>query len=328
MCSFKDDELIPMIPDDEPEAVVSALGYVEDYNHKLTNVPTMWRHAKGQGVKVAVLDTGMPRHKDIPVVGSQTFVPGYLKDTNSHATGVGALIGGKCPSGTLGITGVAPECELYFGAVLNASGAGSLSAIAKGIRWAVDEVGADVINLSLGTPHAYGCDQKVRDACDYAYGHGVTLVAAAGNDASDVNWPAALENVIAVAAVDRNLKTASFSARGPEVEFAAGGVDVMTAHKGGGYATVSGTSFSAPVISGIVALILSEHRARGEKLTPEQVRQHLKEISYDIGEEGRDNETGWGIPVFTKDTENALGKPGKPKVGSWFSRVLRSLKWW
>lgn len=328
MCSFKEDELIPMIPDEEPEAVVSSLGYIEDYNHNLTNIPTMWKHTKGKGVKVAILDTGMPQHKDVPVTGSQTFIPGYLKDSNGHSTGVGALIGGRYPKGTLGISGVAPECELYFGAVLNASGAGSLSAIAKGIRWAVDEVGANVINMSLGTPHLYGCDPRVREACQYAYDKGVTLVAAAGNDASDVNWPAAINTVIAVAAVDRNLKTASFSARGPEVEFAAGGVDVMTAYKGGGYATVSGTSFSAPVISGIVALILSEHLSRGKLLDPEQVRQHLKDIAYDIGEEGKDNETGWGIPVFTKDTENAMGKPGKPKVGSWLSRVLKSLKWW
>lgn len=328
MCVFRDDQLIPMIPGERPEAVVASLGAPRDYNHDLVNLPAMWKHTKGAGVRVAVLDTGMPRHRDISVTGSRSFIAGYLEDRNGHSTGVGAIIAGKCPPGFMGITGIAPECEDYYGAVLNESGAGSLGSVAAGILWAVEEIGADVINLSLGTPNAYGCDQKIADACRYAYEKGVTVVAAAGNDASDVNWPAALETVIAVAAVDKNLKTASFSARGPEVEFAAGGVNVMTAYLDNGYASMSGTSFSAPVISGMAALIISEYRSRGVKLAPDEVRNCLKDISYDIGDPGRDDCTGWGIPVFTKDTSSGTGKPGKPKRGTWFERLLGKLKWW
>lgn len=321
MCGFRDDAVIPMIPDERPESVAASLGYIQDYNHDLVNIPAMWKHTKGKGVKVVILDTGMPQHKDISVTGSYSFIPGYLQDKNGHATAVGGIIAAKRPVGKLGLTGIAPEAEDYYGAVLNSSGAGALSAVAKGIRWAVDEVGADVVNLSLGTPNMQGCEKGLREACAYAYEKGVVLVAAAGNDASDVNWPAALETVIAVAAVDRDLKTASFSARGPEVEFAAGGVSVTTTYLNGGYASMSGTSFSAPVISGIAALIISESKAQGEKLTPEQVRQKLKEISYDIGGDGKDNLTGWGIPVFTKS-----GK--KPSSGTWLGRLLRSLKFW
>lgn len=327
MCAFDDNAIIPMIPDERPEMTAAALSSLHDYNHDISNVPAMWAHTKGKGVKVVVLDTGMPRHRDLSVAGAKTFISGYLEDLNGHATAVGSLVAGLGCAKT-GIKGVAPEADVYYGAVLNSSGAGSLGAVAEGINWAVDEVHADVVNLSLGTPHAYGCDLKVKAACRRAYEKGVTLVAASGNDAKDVNWPAALDNVIAVAAVDRNLKTASFSARGPEVEFAAGGVSVMTAYLDNGYATLSGTSFSAPVVTGIIALIISEHRSRGIKMSPEEVRQHLKEIAYDVGAEGRDDETGWGVPVFTKDTFNATGRPGKPKVLSWFGRLLRALKWW
>ena len=327
MCAFDDTAVIPMIPDERPEMMAASLSSLHDYNHDLANVPAMWAHTKGKGVKVVVLDTGMPRHRDLSVVGAKSFIEGYLEDGNGHATAVGSLVSGQGREGK-GIVGVAPEADVYYGAVLNSSGAGSLGSIAQGINWAVDEVHADVINMSLGTPHAYGCDLKVQAACRHAYEKGVTLVAAAGNDAKDVNWPAALDSVIAVAAVDRNLKTASFSARGPEVEFAAGGVSVLTAYLDNGYATLSGTSFSAPVIAGIVALIIAEHRSRGIEMSPDEVRQHLKEIAYDIGEEGRDALTGWGIPVFTKDTFNATGRPGKPKVLSWFGRLIRALKWW
>ena len=327
MCGFRDDEFIPMIPDTAPEYTVSLLGQVQDYNHDLTNVPVMWRRTKGRGAKVVVLDTGMPKHRDVTVTGAKSFIPGYLEDGNGHGTGAGSLIAGVGSNG-MGILGVAPECDDYYGAVLNASGAGPLRAVADGIRWAVDEVGADVVNLSLGTPAAYGCDPGLQKACEYAYDNGVTLVAAAGNDGGKVNWPAALPQVIAVAAVDRRLRKADFSSYGPEVEFSAGGVEVMMAYRNNGYASMSGTSFSAPVISGICALIVTEHRSWGVKLSPEEVRAHLKSIAYDIGPEGGDDFTGWGIPVFTRDTESATGRPGKPKVLSWFGRIIESLKWW
>lgn len=316
--------LVPMIPNDEPEFTAFALGEVKDYNIDLANIPEMWKHTKGAGVRVVVLDTGLPDHKDITAAGGKSFIGGYLYDGNGHATACGSIIAGTAANGT-GIKGVAPEADDYYGAVLNSSGAGSMAAIANGIMWAVDEIGADVVNMSLGCP---GDDARVRKACEYAYNKGVTLVAAAGNGNGPVECPARYDSVVAVAAVDRKLAKASFSSYGPEVEFAAGGVDVMVAYPTNRYACMSGTSFAAPVISGICALIIAKSRADGRQLTPDGVREELKSISYDIGPKGRDEYTGWGIPVFTKDTGTALGKPGKPKVLSWFGRLLRAFKWW
>ena len=292
------DESIRLLPEnEEPSLVVSALGRPVNYNEDLVNVKDAWKVSRGGGVKVVVLDTGVPRHRDISVAGWKSFVRGYDFDLAGHGTGVGSVIAGTGRSGA-GITGIAPDCEDWYGVVMNEFGVGTIGAIADGIRWAVDEVGADIVNMSLGIPGKVGCDSRLVSACEYAYSRGVTLVAAAGNDAAEVNCPALLDTVIAVGAVDRKLRHADFSSYGPEVEFAAGGVDVTIAYNGNGYATMSGTSFSAPVISGIAALIVSKHRAAGEEMSPESVREHLTRLSKDIGDEGRDDYTGYGIPVF------------------------------
>ena len=313
------DGFVPMIPDGRPEATVSALGRLEDYNIELTNVPSMWRHTRGRGVKVAILDTGVPRHRDVSVAGCKSFIPGYLDDENGHVTGVGSILSGT-GTGNTGVRGVAPEAEDYYGAVLNASGAGSAFTVARGIRWAVDDVGADVINLSLGIPASSGQAPVIAKACEYAHSKGVTVVAAAGNDGDEVNCPASLDTVIAVAAVDRKLRHASFSSHGPEVEFAAGGVDVAMAYLDNGYATMSGTSFSAPVISGLAALVISRHKAKGEgRLPPDKVRDALRGIARDIGPNGRDEYTGWGIPMFSQDRE---ARSRGTAFGRWLKRVF------
>ena len=316
---------IPMIPDSKPGMKVSILGKVENYNLSLTNVPEMWRRTKGKGVKVAILDSGVPNHRDINVSGGRTFIDGYFYDLQGHACGVGAIIAGR-GSGGMGVQGVAPEADDYYGTVLDHTGTGSISTVAQGIRWAVDTVNADVINMSLGIPNSIGCLDEIRDACQYAYSKGVTLVAAAGNDGGEVNWPAALDTVIAVAAVDRKLRCADFSSRGPEVEFAAGGVDVMTAYKNNGYAMMSGTSFSAPVITGIAALIISEYKLAHHGVSPSvgEVREALKSIAYDLGPKGKDDFTGWGIPVFTRDVRS-VKQAGSPRCRSFLKKVSKFL---
>lgn len=300
----------------EPEYVVPALGGVVNYNTELVNARLAWSRTKGEGVRVAVLDTGVPRHKDLRVAGWKSFVRGYDFDENGHATGVGSIIAGSGIGGT-GIMGIAPGCDVWYGAVMNDCGVGSLSSVADGIRWAVDEVGADVVNLSLGTPGAAGCSDEVQSACEYALGKGAMLVAAAGNDGHEVNCPALMDGVVAVGAVDRKLRMADFSSYGPEVEFVAGGVDVLVAWKGGGYASMSGTSFSAPVLTGMSALLISWHRMNGEPADAEHVRLHLREMAVDLGDEGRDEMTGWGIPVFARGRDSSEaesdGSPRWPK---------------
>lgn len=322
------DRELPMIPPLKPQYRLGALSEVRDYNHDLANIPEAWKSTMGKGVKIAVLDSGVPRHIDISVEGGRSFIEGYYLDKCYHATFVGGIVGAIANNG-IGVRGVAPDAADYYGAVLNDSGSGTVAQIVKGIYWAVDEIGADVINMSLGITGSYRPDRSLEKACDYANEHGVALFASAGNDALSVNYPAKYDSVIAVAAVDRNSRVASFSSHGPEVEFAAGGVDVLSTYRDNGYASMSGTSFSCPVVASIGALVLSQARIRGEKLSPEELRRRLRLFAYDVGDSGWDEYTGYGIPIFTKDcfsAETAESEPAKPGRQSFWTRLVNKLK--
>lgn len=242
---------------------------------------------------------------------------GYVSNTFC-----GGIIAATADNG-VGIKGIAPDCQDYYGAVLDKYGSGSTRYLIEGIYWAVDVVNAQIINMSLGIPSNYYVDPALEKACAYAYSKGATLFAAAGNDSGEVNFPARFDTVIAVAAVDRKQKLADFSSRGPEVEFAAGGVDVFSTFLNNTYASMSGTSFSCPAVAAVGALIQSDFKKRtGLFLKPADLRDELRKIAYDVGPEGRDEEFGWGIPVFRKDQRVAT----KPKTQSFWKWLWNKIK--
>ena len=294
------DRKIPILPPYVPSITVSILAEAEDYNHKLMNVPAMWKSTMGAGVRVAVLDTGLPRHVDLDPAGGKALTgDDYLIDEQGHATHVGGVLA-AIANNDMGVRGIASDCEDYYGAVLGPDGSGSVASIIRGIRWAVDDIGADIISMSLGIDSRTARYAELEQACDYAASQGVAVIAAAGNEHSSVGQPACFDSVIAVGAVDRNLKHARFSNTGQEVQFVAGGVDVFSTYLNNTYTRMSGSSMSTPAISGIAALILSD-ALKGDnprKLTPSELIEKMKKISYDIGSDGRDPFTGHGIPVF------------------------------
>lgn len=136
---------------------------------------------------------------------------------------------------------------------MNRAGIGYTSDIIAGIEWAVTN-GMDIANMSLGSNSD---TQSLHDACDTAAGAGLLLVAAAGNDGKDVDYPGAYSSVIAVAATDSSDAVASWSSRGPQVRVAAPGVSITSTWMGGGYATISGTSMASPHVAGTLALMLA-----------------------------------------------------------------------
>lgn len=305
-----------------PAFRVQTLSEVTDYNHELMNIPDAWKNSRGGGVKVAILDTGAPNHKDLTVSGCASFVRGYLSDLAGHSSFCGGIIAATAGNG-IGIKGIAPDCEDYYGAVLDKYGSGTTKSLIDGIYWAVDVVGANIINMSLGIPASFNVDPELEKACEYAYDKGTTLFAAAGNDSGDVNYPARFESVIAVAAVDRKQKLAHFSSRGPEVEFAAGGVDVFSTYLNNTYASMSGTSFACPAVSAVGALIQGANKAKdGKFLYPAELRDELRKIAYDVGPVGRDDEFGWGIPLFRKDPLDQR----KPKTQSFWRWLLNKIR--
>jgi hypothetical protein len=208
----------------------------------------------GKGIKIAVIDTGIDKdHPDLDynLKGGENFVskpswrtpdPNKWDDDNGHGTHVAGIIAAE--DNNTGVVGVAPGAELYALKVLDRTGSGYVSDVVMAIQWAtVNEI--QIINMSLGSTY----DSWLLDgACLLAYAEGLILVAAAGNGGS-VIYPAAYPWVIAVSATNSADELAWFSSTGPEVELAAPGEDIYSTYKGGGYATLSGTSMACPHVA-------------------------------------------------------------------------------
>jgi subtilisin family serine protease len=246
----------------------------------------------GEGIKVAVLDTGIDKdHPDLSVAGGVNFVPKGLKldstkwdDDNGHGTHVAGTIAAL--DNTVGVVGVAPGVSLYAVKVLDRRGSGSLTWVINGINWAVQN-DMDVISMSLSTDSDYS---QLKTACQNAYNAGIVIVAAAGNDGSKVDYPAAYSTVVAVSATDSNDNIASFSNRGSEIEVAAPGVSIPSTWKDGAYNTISGTSMACPHVTGVAALILDSNPS--SSVTSVRTALHNAE---DLGTTGWDQYYGFGL---------------------------------
>lgn len=232
----------------------------ETWGINRVHAPAAWPITEGKGVKVAVIDTGIDSaHPDLSgsVDGGYSAItktenPADYQDDNGHGTHVSGTIAGHRDG--KGVVGVAPKARLYAVKVLDADGSGNLSDVIDGIVWAAKNH-MDVANMSLGAPVD---SEAMKRAVRFARGSGVVIVAAAGNSGGSVGFPGAYEDTIAVAASDSADKLAGFSSRGPEVDFIAPGVDVLSAKMGGGFISYSGTSMACPHVAGLAALAVSQ----------------------------------------------------------------------
>ncbi|WP_119814300.1 S8 family serine peptidase [Halalkaliarchaeum desulfuricum] len=262
----------------------------------------------GEGVSVAILDTGIDaQHETL----EENLGEGWATDDAECTTDCqGGPFGGnnidECleewdddndhgshVAGTaaaadngVGVLGVAPDATLHAVKVLECDGGGTFDDIAAGIEWSADQ-GHDVQNMSLG---ADSDSEVVSDAIEDAADKGVVLVASAGNDGECtdcVGFPARHPEVIAVSATDEDDELADFSSTGPEVELAAPGVDTLSTIPRDDYDEFSGTSMSAPHVSGAAATVIADGTTDRE-----EVREQLKEAADDIGLD--ENEQGAG----------------------------------
>lgn len=283
---------------------------VPDWGIGILNIPTL--HAdglKGAGIKVAVVDTGTDiEHPDLKggIVQHHNVTGEAYAWAHGHGTGVSGVIGAR--DNNTGVIGVAPECELIVIKAMRESGGGSINEIANGINLAI-QLGAKIINLSLGTSSDV---PSLKNIIEKATNAGVLVVCAAGNDGRDnsVNYPARYPSCVAVAAINQENKVSSFSSRGWEVDIAAPGERILTCWRNHGYARVSGTSFSAPYVSGVLALLLQAG------LTINHSR--LEQTAIDIEEPGKDIKSGYGLinPVdfIKKFGHNATPAPIVPST--------------
>lgn len=274
----------------EEDAVIESYSDQVPWGISSTQAPVVWSQTTGQGVRVAILDTGVDiNHADLTFFGGyNTIDSSDYSGTANHGTHVSGIIGAL--ANNAGIVGMAPQVQLYSVKVLKDDGSGSLSALIAGLDWAITN-DMDIVNMSLGTSSD---TLALRSAIDRAYAAGILLIAAAGNSGTadgsgdTVRYPAKYEKVVAVGAVNNSNVRASFSATGPDLELSAPGVSIYSTVPGSRYGSASGTSMAAPHVTGAAALIW----AQNPKMNHDQVRAALRQGALNAGDK---NLYGYGI---------------------------------
>jgi thermitase len=223
----------------------------KQWNLTKIGAPAAWDITHGSAaVVIAVLDSGIAlTHEDL--IGRYSGTP--AADDYGHGTQVASVFG-AATGNVKGMAGLCQLCTISSYKVLNSTGTGSDSGLASAIVAAAD-AGAKVINMSLG---GYATSSTVSDAVNYAWGKGVVLVGAAGNDSSTSQfYPAAYPNVISVGGTDSGDLRTSTSNYGAWVKTVAPGQGIIVATMAGSYTLASGTSIAAPHVAGLAGLIMS-----------------------------------------------------------------------
>jgi len=287
---------------------VAAMSQYVGYQVAAHNLPDVWLETQGEGIVIAVLDTGCDvGHVDLK--NSFAEVTGYsadVTDGNGHGTHCVGIISAN--NNTAGIVGVAPMAMILPIKVLNDDGWGYEDDIAHGIHIAID-MGADIISMSLGADMDL---PLVHEAIKRAYDANIPVVCAAGNSGdtgTDINFPARYHESISVGALDKDRLRAEFSQTGSSLDFMAPGVSILSTVPDNRYQYMSGTSMATPWVAGVIALMMSKHRRLGGQ-TPldsiDAIKEHLSRTAIDMGDVGKDNLTGYGlidVPEVVKSIE-------------------------
>ncbi|MCF8543177.1 MAG: S8 family serine peptidase [Candidatus Nanopelagicales bacterium] len=289
-----------------------------------------WSIATGEGVDVAVIDTGVGYHPDLDdQVSSSVDIIGRgngRSDGHGHGTHVAGTIAAEANNG-VGVTGLAPNARIMAVKVLSDEGAGSAGDVAKGIIWAADN-GAEVINMSLGGESK---SSAMETAVRYAIERSVVVVAAAGNSGqwgSPLSYPASYEGVLAVGATQSDDAKASFSTANSSVDIAAPGAKILSTLPSGGYASWNGTSMATPHVAAAAALVLERARQLGRSVAVDEI---LTSTAEDLGAPGRDDQFGFGIvdPLealasLDADMPSPLPPQDLAASSTWWSRATIS----
>jgi subtilisin family serine protease len=271
-------------------------------NLSAIQAPRAWNYSHGEGVSIGFVDTGYDRnHPDLrsKVRGEYDFVgeDPVAQDFGYHGTAVVGVAAAETDNGE----GVA---SAGFGAgFFMAKGCDDVclsSDTAPAVDWLVDQ-GVRVINLSFAGEQEPPGDPVLRAAVQRAQQAGALVIAGVGNDgvSTDRYYPAAYPGVLGVAATDENNAPASFSNSGPVVDVAAPGVGIISTYNPDSpenttralYARFSGTSYAAPLVAGVAALL----NAKNPDLTAEMIARRLQNRATDRGNPGRDDAYGAGL---------------------------------
>lgn len=264
--------------------------YQDQYYLQQIKVEKAWEINYSNEVIVAVLDTGVDiSHPDLQgklINGVNILNKDTLPiDDNGHGTNVTGIVA-AVSNNFIGISGITRNAKIMPVKVLDNEGKSDSFYVGQGIRYAVDN-GAKIILLASGetvyTPF-------MTEAVNYAEEKGVLIIAATGNKGSELNYPAALPNVLSVGAVDRDDNYLDYSNYGQQLDVVAPGDGIFTTTIGGGYSTKSGTSMAAPQVAGLAAMLFQRY----PDLTPNEIADIIRFSADDVGELGWDVRTGYG----------------------------------
>ncbi|MEJ2333702.1 MAG: S8 family serine peptidase [Desulfobulbaceae bacterium] len=288
--------------------------YSYQWNFSLVQSEEAWDLSSGDGVTVAVLDTGIASSANDGInciVSPRDVVNNddFPNDGDGHGTHVSGIIAQSTGNG-IGVAGLSFNACIMPVKVLDDTGVGSTADIAEGIHYAVDK-GAKVINMSLGTNAKYGYRHELfmDAALNYAHQNNVTVVCASGNDgySQNVSYPAIYPTTIAVGATDINNNVTKYSNTGEGLDIVAPGGDLNKDLNGDGYADgivqetfinftwgyyfLQGTSMASPHVAAVVAMLYE----LDPNLTPDIIYQILTTTSLDLYATGYDNTSGYGL---------------------------------
>ncbi|KUO73701.1 MAG: hypothetical protein APF81_02000 [Desulfosporosinus sp. BRH_c37] len=282
--------------------------------HKLYTVPNDPGYAKQWGLKtimaeeawtdmpsskktviVAVLDSGIELShsdlKDCVMPGGYNFISGsdYVYDINGHGTAVSGVIAAKI-NNRLGIAGVVGTADVKILPlqVANYAGESYISDVIEAIDYTIAK-GVDVINISMGSNTYSGLENA---AVQRAIQAGVIIVASAGNDGdSTYCYPASYDNVLSVGSIDWTETVSEFSTHNNKVGVVAPGENIYSCYLHNSYRDENGTSFSAPMVTGMAAVL----RAINPSIKNKDVINIIETTAEDRGTLGRDSRYGYGV---------------------------------
>ncbi len=276
----------------EPMLMPNDPSFTSEWHLTKISAPQAWDISRGSaGVTIAILDSGVdPTHPDLAgkLVGGYNFM---ANNTDTHDVyGHGTKVAGSAAAidnNGIGVAGVAWESPIMPLVVADSTGYATWSALASATTWAADR-GVRVMNMSFASTSG---SSTLQNAINYAWNKGALIFASAGNySTSTPYFPASGQNVIAVSATTSTDSLASWSNYGNWVTMSAPGDSILTTTNGGGYGTVSGTSFSSPIAAAVAALVIGTNPS----LTNVQVAQILKDNADDLGTASFDPYFGYG----------------------------------
>ena len=278
---------------------------------------------RGEGVKVAVIDSGIDTHYELDTKDWMDFsdkTQGYKPtDNTGHGTEVAGVIGARI-NGT-GMVGIASKAQLYSVKVLDKENQTTISTVIKAIEWCIEN-DMDIINMSFGTDHY---SKVLEEEIEKAHNKGIVMVSAAGNDTKEIQYPAAYDHVISVGSINEKMEVSDFSTK-EQTDLVAPGEKVQSTGYVGSHTISSGTSLAAAHVTGVAAAIKSANpQMKGEKLqqvlltSATKLSDGNKLVNYEAALSGMDGEVQKESVAKVKKVMEAVQEENfEDKVtGSW-----------